>query len=169
VLSQGTYGAKVAVPLILEMLERQGLRQTFFVPGRVGERHPQRVRAIIEAGHELGHHGYTHTSPAKLSPHDEEQELIRGLEVLRELGAEGRLDRVKAYVDLLGDEDCDVRRAAARRLGEIGSPAAVPKLTALARATRPVRGLFGISQQVPQCSAVEADAALKRISKAQRD
>ena len=68
VLSQGTYGAKVAVPLILELLERQGLRATFFVPGRVAERHPQRVREIVAAGHEVGHHGYTHTSPTALSP-----------------------------------------------------------------------------------------------------
>jgi len=60
VLSQGTYGAKVAVPLILELLERQGLRATFFVPGRVAERHPERVREMVAAGHEVGHHGYTH-------------------------------------------------------------------------------------------------------------
>jgi peptidoglycan-N-acetylglucosamine deacetylase len=87
-LSQGTYGAKVAVPLILELLARHGLRQTFFVPGRVAERHPQRVREIIAAGHEVGHHGYTHTSPAGLSPQDEEAELVRGLEALRGLGAQ---------------------------------------------------------------------------------
>jgi hypothetical protein len=37
------------------------------------------------------------------------------LEVLRDLGAEGRIDRVQAYTELLGDEECDVRRAAARR------------------------------------------------------
>jgi peptidoglycan/xylan/chitin deacetylase (PgdA/CDA1 family) len=88
VLSQGTYGAKVAVPLILEMLERRGLRQTFFVPGRVGERYPGRVKEILAAGHEVGHHGYTHTSPAKMSPADEEAELVRALEVLRGLGAD---------------------------------------------------------------------------------
>ena len=76
------------MPLILELLERHGLRQTFFVPGRVGERHPQRVREIVAAGHEIGHHGYTHTSPAKLSPEQEEAELVKGLEVLRGLGAE---------------------------------------------------------------------------------
>jgi peptidoglycan/xylan/chitin deacetylase (PgdA/CDA1 family) len=79
-LSQGTYGAKVAVPLILDLLQRHGLRQTFFVPGRVAERHPGRVQQILEAGHEVGHHGYTHTSPATLSP--------RALEVLRRLGAD---------------------------------------------------------------------------------
>jgi len=64
VLSQGTYGAKVAVPLILAMLERVGVTATFFIPGRVAERYPERVREILAAGHEVGHHGYTHTSPA---------------------------------------------------------------------------------------------------------
>ena len=87
-LSQGTYGAKVAVPLILELLERHGLRQTFFVPGRVAERHPERVREILAAGHEVGHHGYTHTSPADLTPQAEEDELVRALDVLRGLGAD---------------------------------------------------------------------------------
>ena len=92
VLSQGTYGAKVAVPLLLELLERHGLKQTFFVPGRVAERHPGRVQEILAAGHEVGHHGYTHTSPAKLTRAEEEAELLRALEVLRGLGAEtGRL------------------------------------------------------------------------------
>src|SRR5262245_47476559 len=31
VLSQGTYGAKVAVPLILQLLQRHDIRATFFV------------------------------------------------------------------------------------------------------------------------------------------
>ncbi len=87
VLSQGTYGAKVAVPAILAMLDRQGLRATFFVPGRVGERHPGRVRDIVAAGHEVGHHGYTHTSPADLPRHEEESELVRARDVLEALGA----------------------------------------------------------------------------------
>src|SRR3954471_21326040 len=83
VLSQGTYGAKVAVPLILELLARHGLRQTFFIPGRVAERHPHRVREIVAAGHEVGHHGYTHTHPGRLDPDHEAAEFARALEVLR--------------------------------------------------------------------------------------
>ena len=88
VLSQGTYGAKVAVPVLLRLLERHGLRASFFVPGRVAERYPQRVRDILAAGHEVGHHGYTHTSPMSLTPKGEEDELLRGAEVLSGLGAE---------------------------------------------------------------------------------
>ena len=83
VLSQGTYGAKVGVPLVLEVLARVGLRATFFVPGRVAERHPHRVREIVEAGHELAHHGYTHTHPGRLDPGQEASEFAQALEVLR--------------------------------------------------------------------------------------
>jgi peptidoglycan-N-acetylglucosamine deacetylase len=87
VLSQGTYGAKVAVPLILELLERHGLKATFFIPGRVGERHPHRVREIIAAGHEVGLHGYTHTSPQNLTEPEERDELARATQILTDLGA----------------------------------------------------------------------------------
>ena len=40
------------------------------------------------AGHEVGHHGYTHRSPTALTRAEEESELTRGLEILRELGAD---------------------------------------------------------------------------------
>jgi peptidoglycan/xylan/chitin deacetylase (PgdA/CDA1 family) len=89
-LSQGTYGAKVAVPLVLDVLARLELPATFFVPGRVAERYPARIEEILAAGHEVGHHGYTHTSPSTLTPEQEEAELVRGREVLTSLGADVR-------------------------------------------------------------------------------
>jgi hypothetical protein len=59
VLSQGTYGAKVGVPRILDLLKAEDIRATFFIPGWVVEQHPERCRAIRDAGHEIGHHGRT--------------------------------------------------------------------------------------------------------------
>lgn len=88
VLSQGAYGAKVAVPLLLGLLHRLDLPASFFVPGRVAERYPHRVEEIVAAGHEIGHHGYTHTSPARLTRAQEEDELVRGRDVLTALGAD---------------------------------------------------------------------------------
>jgi peptidoglycan-N-acetylglucosamine deacetylase len=88
VLSQGTYGAKVAVPKLLDLLDRHGVRASFFVPGRVAERHPDRVEEIVSAGHELAHHGYTHTSPTSLTREDEETELAKGKQILESFGAE---------------------------------------------------------------------------------
>ena len=48
VLSQGAYSPKVAIPLILDMLERQGITSTFYVPGRDALR--QRPIEQITAG-----------------------------------------------------------------------------------------------------------------------
>ena len=64
------------------------LFRSFFVPGRVAERHPERVKEIVSAGHELAHHGYTHTSPTRLTRDEEEAELAKGLEILRSFGAD---------------------------------------------------------------------------------
>lgn len=88
VLSQGAYGPKVGVPLILDLLRRYGVTATFYVPGKDALRHPDAVRAIIEAGHEIGHHGHSHTNPTRLAPGQEREELELGLQTLRGLGAE---------------------------------------------------------------------------------
>lgn len=82
VLSQGTYEAKVGVPLVLELLERHDARATFFIPGEVAERYPERVREIVAAGHEVGAHGYTHRSPTDLTPAEEEEEIARSRSIL---------------------------------------------------------------------------------------
>jgi peptidoglycan-N-acetylglucosamine deacetylase len=86
--SHGTYGPKVAVPLILELLRRRGIRATFFVPGRVGERHPDRVREILAGRHEVALHGHTHRSPQTMSEEEERDELKAARTVLEGLGAE---------------------------------------------------------------------------------
>jgi peptidoglycan/xylan/chitin deacetylase (PgdA/CDA1 family) len=88
VLSQGTYGPKVAVPLILDLLAAHGVRATFFVPGINVERHRAVVERVVAGGHELAVHGYTHTSPTALTAKEEAAELDRALGLLRGVGAE---------------------------------------------------------------------------------
>lgn len=58
----GQYPSRVvpATHLILDALERAEVRATFFVLGWVADRHPQLVRAIARAGHEIASHGYAH-------------------------------------------------------------------------------------------------------------
>jgi peptidoglycan-N-acetylglucosamine deacetylase len=88
VLSQGTYGAKRGVPLVLDFLAELDLPAAFYIPGRVAERYPRRVREILAAGHEVGLHGWTHRSPALLSQEEERDELRQSLDVLSNMGAE---------------------------------------------------------------------------------
>jgi Predicted xylanase/chitin deacetylase len=82
-LSQGVYGAKVGVPMILETLEDAGVRTTFFVPGWTAERHTDRLEMIVARGHEVGHHGYLHEWVDPDQPEREEEILVKGLEALK--------------------------------------------------------------------------------------
>ena len=81
-MSHQSYGPKVAVPKLLAILERQSVRATFFVPGFTAESYPDMVRAIVDAGHEIGHHGYLHEQMQGISREDESRYLDRGLEAL---------------------------------------------------------------------------------------
>ena len=87
VLSQGAYGPRVAIPLLLDLLEKHEITASFFIPGKDAERHQASVRSIIAAGHEVGHHGYTHTSVLQFDERQEREELERGLDALTALGA----------------------------------------------------------------------------------
>lgn len=66
-ITMGRYGPTVAVPRILETYRRLGLRQTFFMPAWCIETYPEAVEAILEVGHEIGHHSYLHENPASHS------------------------------------------------------------------------------------------------------
>ncbi|MBI3456219.1 MAG: polysaccharide deacetylase [Candidatus Rokubacteria bacterium] len=85
ILSQGTYGAKVGVPRVLKLLEQEQVRATFFIPGWVAERHPTEARAIREAGHEIGHHGYLHERADPEKPGEEREGFVRGLKALQDV------------------------------------------------------------------------------------
>ncbi|HZQ98055.1 MAG TPA: polysaccharide deacetylase [Chloroflexota bacterium] len=85
VISQGVYGARVAVPRILELLDAEQLRATFFIPGWVAERHPKPSEMIRDAGHEIGHHGYLHERNRPEDPDQERWNFARGIEALREV------------------------------------------------------------------------------------
>ncbi len=87
--SRGVFGAEVGAPRILEFLERRDLPATWFVPGHTAESFPEAVSAVHEAGHEIGHHGWSHTPPGEFDSRAEElQDVVRGEEALSEITGE---------------------------------------------------------------------------------
>jgi peptidoglycan-N-acetylglucosamine deacetylase len=82
-LSQGTYGAKVGLPRILELLRDYGLKATFFVPGWTAEKYVDRIQVVLRDGHEVGHHGYLHEWIDPEFPEQEREALEKGLTALR--------------------------------------------------------------------------------------
>jgi len=85
VMSHQAYGPLAGVPRLLNLLERNGICATFFVPGYTAERYPQVVKDIVLAGHEIGHHGYMHESLEGASEGQEAAYLDKGLQVLEDI------------------------------------------------------------------------------------
>jgi len=84
-LSQGEYGARTAVPRILELLRREGVRVSFFVPGVVAKLHPDEQRRVVDAGHELAMHGWIHELTSELPGTVERDLMQRAYETLAKI------------------------------------------------------------------------------------
>jgi polysaccharide deacetylase family protein (PEP-CTERM system associated) len=72
---------------LLDMLDGTGIHATFFVVGWVAERHPRLIREVMDAGHDVGSHGYNHQRVYELGPHLFRDDLRRSLDALRGAGA----------------------------------------------------------------------------------
>ncbi len=84
-MSMAEYGPSVATPRILDLLDAHSIKGSFYVPGYVAETHPDLVREIAARGHEVGHHGYMHESPASMSAEEEEEVLEKGVDILKSI------------------------------------------------------------------------------------
>jgi len=105
--NRGEFGAEVGVPRILELLDKYDLEATFFVPGKVAENWPDVIKQIHEAGHELGHHGYTHTNPAAATEEEEREDVARAMDVFDDLIGETPVGYRSPASDL-GDNTLDI-------------------------------------------------------------
>src|SRR5439155_6139189 len=59
-LSHGEFGPRVAVPRILEVLEREAIGATWFIPGHTLTTFPDSTAAVVSRGHEIACHGWYH-------------------------------------------------------------------------------------------------------------
>ncbi len=92
------YGPEVAMPRLLEMYRRHGIKQTFFLPGWCMERYPATVEAVMKAGHEIAHHSYLHEHPNELTPEEERYWFERALDVIVKMtGAKPKGYRAATY------------------------------------------------------------------------
>lgn len=86
--SRGLYGPHEGLARCLAMLERQQIRSTFFVPGKIAEEYPAQVRAIAQAGHELAYHGYDHDARPGIPEAEEEDNMARSEKLLEAAAGE---------------------------------------------------------------------------------
>ncbi len=84
-ISRGEFGAKVGAPRILALLKKHRIASTWYVPGHTIETYPDAAKQVFDAGHEIGHHGWTHVPPANMTREQEEAGLVRANEQIRKL------------------------------------------------------------------------------------
>jgi polysaccharide deacetylase family protein (PEP-CTERM system associated) len=70
--------------LILEMFAEADVKATFFTLGWVAERHPELMRHIADAGHELASHGWDHARVFTLGAHRFAADLERSRKTIED-------------------------------------------------------------------------------------
>ena len=70
---------------ILEVLSQKRVKATFFVLGFVAERHPDLIKKIERAGHEIATHGYAHRRVYTMTPDTFRQDLKKAVSIISEI------------------------------------------------------------------------------------
>lgn len=70
---------------VLQLLEKYGVRGTFFVLGWVADRFPELVRDIQQAGHELGCHSFWHRLVYQMTPEEFREDLRRARRTIEDI------------------------------------------------------------------------------------
>lgn len=83
-ISRGEFGP-VAVERILALLKKYRITASWFVPGHTLETYPDHCKRVFDAGHEIGHHGWTHMPPNDMTREQEEEGLVRTNEQIKKL------------------------------------------------------------------------------------
>jgi hypothetical protein len=76
---------ELSVRRVLDLLDRHGARATFFVLGWVASRHPELVRAIRAAGHEIASHGMWHCKVFQQTPAEFEADVRASRDLLTQI------------------------------------------------------------------------------------
>ncbi len=102
-IAWGSYGGKVGVWRIIELMRRNGMCGTFCVNARCAELYPEAVARIVESGHDVAGHGYVQDQLlAYLTPEEERATIAKCLDTLERVAGRrplGWLSPVLAFTE----------------------------------------------------------------------
>ncbi|HEX5140928.1 MAG TPA: polysaccharide deacetylase [Dehalococcoidia bacterium] len=93
-IQRGVWAGEIGVVRLLRLFERYQIKASWFIPGHSIETFPAQVKQIIGAGHEIGAHGYMHENPVSMTPEQEEDILVRSVELIERVSG----SRPRGYV-----------------------------------------------------------------------
>jgi peptidoglycan/xylan/chitin deacetylase (PgdA/CDA1 family) len=84
-IQRGIFATEVGVPRLLKLFNKFNLEASFFIPGHSIETFPKEVQMIIDQEHEIGAHGYLHENPIAMTARQEEDVLVKSIELIEKL------------------------------------------------------------------------------------
>jgi len=108
-------------PAILDILKQENVPATFFILGKNGQAYPDLVRRLVDEGHEIGNHSFTHPNLGEIPLSLTELELNATQRLIEsEIGRSTVLFRPPYFGDAEADKPQEVEPAlVAQRLGYI--------------------------------------------------
>jgi probable sporulation protein (polysaccharide deacetylase family) len=71
------------LPQILQILKDNNIKITFFIGGDWATKYPEELKAIYQAGHELGNHGENHKKQTQLNIEQNKREILKAEESIK--------------------------------------------------------------------------------------
>jgi peptidoglycan/xylan/chitin deacetylase (PgdA/CDA1 family) len=84
-ISRGLFAGEVGVPRLLKLFKKYNLKTTWFIPGHSIETFPKQIQMVVDDGHEIGLHGYSHENPIAMTAHQEETVLLKCIDVIQKV------------------------------------------------------------------------------------
>jgi polysaccharide deacetylase family protein (PEP-CTERM system associated) len=73
------------VERLITIFENSGISATFFMLGWIAERCPGMIHRIVDAGHELASHGYSHVRIGQQQKHELREDIIKTKTILEDI------------------------------------------------------------------------------------
>jgi peptidoglycan/xylan/chitin deacetylase (PgdA/CDA1 family) len=84
-ISRGLFAGEIGTPRLLKLFEKYNVKTTWFIPGHSIETFPEQTRMVVEGGHEIGIHGYSHENPIAMTPQQEETVLLKCIDLIEKV------------------------------------------------------------------------------------
>lgn len=70
---------------IMDILDKQEIKTTFFMTGEWIEKNPDCVKLLVEKGHDLGNHSKSHPDMTTLSKEEQKAQIMEAHDMVKEL------------------------------------------------------------------------------------
>ena len=87
-ISRGLFAGEIGTPRLLNLFKKYKLKTTWFIPGHSIETFPEQTQMVVEAGHEIGIHGYSHENPIAMTEQQEETVLRKCIDLVEKVSGQ---------------------------------------------------------------------------------